>query len=112
MKKVLKNIYYRFYRLADWLSGGANSFFFDGEVDESISGRSYRMAVYENSVKWNRARKVIDKIWEIVFREHDHCRGAYYKDLRGAEEYQVRHELYMKTQAGRFEKSYIDDNCI
>lgn len=108
MKKVAKNVINRFIRAGDWLSAGINSFFFDGCTDESMSGRSYRMDAYENNRKWRRFRKVVDWVWVVVFREDNHCRGAYYKDLARAEAYRERHYQYMQTQQGRFERQYTD----
>lgn len=96
MKYVVKNVFRRVIRLGDWLSAGINSTLLDGCVDESISGRSYRMAVYEKDPKWIKVRKAVDIIWRVVFAEEEHCRGAYYKDLKRAQDYKARHDKYTK----------------
>jgi hypothetical protein len=97
VKNLIRNIAGRFIRLGDWLSAGVNSFLLDGCVDESISGRSYRMSIYENSKKWYRVRKLVDFLWRTVFAEEHHCQNAYYKDLVRAKHYIKRHEDYLRN---------------
>lgn len=51
--------------------------------NESISGRAYRQR--------QRKEKYIDLLFKVFRGEDNHCRNAYYEDLRQAEEYIRKH---------------------
>lgn len=91
---MVKNLVNRVIRLGDWLSAGVNSLILDGCVDESISGRTYRMAIFEQNPKWAKVKIVVDGIWYCIFRQENHCMDAYVKDLVRAENYKNRHDVY------------------
>lgn len=69
-----------------WLDGFSqlcNVTFFNGDPDESISGRCWRQ-----DRKW--AVTIINKIF---FKQIDHCRGAYQEDLKRAKERIAQHNI-------------------
>jgi hypothetical protein len=66
----------RLIRLGDWLSAGLNVLAFDGDNDESTSGRAYRESLQG---RWLRRRRLIDALFSPWEREH--CRKAYWADL-------------------------------
>jgi hypothetical protein len=54
-----------------------------GYADETISSRSYRCS--PTSAAWARARTAIDWLALRIFRQADHCHGAYLNELSRAQ---------------------------
>ena len=54
--------------------------------NESISGRAYR----QKQVK----EKYINFIFKLLRNENEHCKNAYYEDLKQAREYIRKHNEY------------------
>lgn len=71
----------RLLRLAALGSQLLNVILFDGSPDETISGRSYRQGVLKAHEGWDRARRIINKLF---FWQEDHCRLSHEQDLRFA----------------------------
>jgi hypothetical protein len=82
----------RLARLGTTTSQFANVLLFDGHPDESVSARAYRQGVLGGHPGWNRARKVLDKVF---FWEPDHCAKSHKEDLYFA-------FSIMRTQKKRF----------
>lgn len=78
----------RLIKAGDALSQMCNVLFLpnheETDANESISGRSHRMM-------WGRAERFIDTMFWVLFGQKDHCRKAYYKDLRRAQRKLMRH---------------------
>lgn len=60
------------------------TFLFGKRTNESISARCYRKGTLEGIAVWRTARKVID--WLFQKLEADHCRMAYYDDIKQAQQ--------------------------
>lgn len=64
-------------RLGDATSQWANVAFLNGQPDESISGRSWRL-------RRHRFWRVMGRCANALFRDPEHCRLAYEQDLMRA----------------------------
>ena len=60
-----------------------NTAFFNGEPNESISGRSYRLR--EESKAWELSRRSIDYCFLKLVSQEAHCRDAFYEDILNAQ---------------------------
>lgn len=74
----------RWVRIGDAISQGANVLLFDGEANESISGRAHREG-------WRKTERVINFL--LAWKEPDHCRRAHEADVRRAHEWVKRYPL-------------------
>jgi len=63
---------YRIVRILDGMSGLLNVAIFNGECDESVSGRAYRCGWYDL------------EMWIDFFLGRGHCQQAYLNDLSRA----------------------------
>jgi hypothetical protein len=73
----------RLQRTAGLCSQIVNVWVFDGEADETVSGRAWRQGVLEKDPIWARRRKRIDWVFAKL-RDPDHCRKSHEKDVRFA----------------------------
>jgi len=69
-------------RVGDLLSQALNTIVFNGQTDESTSGRSYRQGALGGERKWLFMQRFVD--WLFSWHEKDHCKKAYYADLERA----------------------------
>ncbi len=81
MKMKFDNRHYLL-RVGDLLSQALNTIVFNGQTDESTSGRSYRQGALYGERKWLIMRKFVDFLFS--WHEKDHCKKAYYADLERA----------------------------
>jgi len=65
-------------RVGDLCSAALNTLIFNGECDESTSGRSYRRSM-SGVKRWQQMKRFID--WLLAPYESDHCRKAHIADL-------------------------------
>ena len=72
-----------FMRLLDSVSQLANVFLFNGDANESISGRVYR----------EDRKKIMFVIDKLIFWETSHCYWAYLNDIARAREIIKQHDL-------------------
>lgn len=70
----------RLARTATVLSQLANVLIFDGNCDETVSGRAWREGTIGGDPKWARRARFIN--W--LFRDPDHCFGSHMLDRRFA----------------------------
>lgn len=58
-----------------------NVIIFDGNPDETVSGRSYREGVLNGNAVWHRRHEMINKLF---LWDDQHCRNSYLKDVKFA----------------------------
>jgi hypothetical protein len=58
-----------------------NVILFDGEPDETISGRAWREGYLGGNPVWEQRRRQIDALFLWWRGEHDHCRQSHEKDI-------------------------------
>ena len=73
--------------------------FFGTRPNESISGRSYRMSM-DGVRRWNYLRMLLDAIWRL-FGQHEHCKLAYYADIKQAKFLLLEYEKEYRIVNGR-----------
>lgn len=71
-------------RAGDLLSQALNTIVFNGQTDESTSGRSYRQGELGGKRNWQLMQNFVD--WLLGYFEDEHCKKAYLADLERAEE--------------------------
>ena len=74
MKQYFKNLGTSLSQFGNTLIGG--------NPDESLSSRSYRRGTLEGNKNWRTFGKFID--W-LFFKEDNHIKNSYYRDLKYAE---------------------------
>lgn len=72
-------------RLATLASQIVNVLWFDGNEDETVSGRAYREGVLNNNPEWLARRDRIDAQWFKWFGEPNHCEKSHMIDRRNTE---------------------------
>lgn len=70
----------RFTRLAVLFSQSLNVLIFNGEPDETISGRAYRDGILGGDETWARRARVIDRAFALIIGQSEHCRASHEKD--------------------------------
>ncbi len=70
----------RIRRLAVLASQTLNVLIFDGEPDETVSGRAWREGAVGGNPVWERRRQIIDRAFALV-GDHNHCRNSHEKDI-------------------------------
>lgn len=71
----------RLVRMAALTSQLANVLLFDGEADETISGRAWREGEILGDPTWRRRRHLIDRVF---WWQPDHCRSSHQRDIEFA----------------------------
>ena len=71
-------------RVGDTLSQSLNTIVFNGDPDESTSGRCYRCGILLGNRYWLKGMRFIDFLFNPW--ESEHCKNAYYYDLDRLEE--------------------------
>lgn len=65
-----------------WLTQSANVWVYQGNADETVSGRSYRLRKDPIVGKfWGTQQRVIDWIFLKLFGQENHCQKAHYAEL-------------------------------
>lgn len=99
----MKRAYWR--RVGDTLSQSLNTAIFNGDPDESTSGRSYKYGVLLNKRSWFYLMKFIDGLFYLF--EKDHCKNAYFYDLKRIEERLIQEKTLLKEK-GLYERYYSE----
>jgi len=61
-----------------WATQSVNVWLYQGNADESVSGRSYRLRNHRfGGWFWGSQRKAINWFFRTFFRQADHCKKAY-----------------------------------
>lgn len=69
-------------RVGDLCSAALNTLIFNGECDESTSGRSYRRGTLYGVRRWQWMQRFVD--WLLAPFESEHCRKAHLADWERA----------------------------
>lgn len=67
-------------RVLDWLTQGANTVLFNGEPDDSTSGRSHSEC-RKGKKRWCLMERAINYVFLMLGVESDHCAKAHKTDL-------------------------------
>ena len=65
-----------------WLTQSVNVWIYQGDADESVSGRSWRLRDHSAmGWLWGNQRKAIDWVFSKVFKQANHCKRTYDAEL-------------------------------